>query len=198
MDYNRIKKIPYFGDSSASNIKKALEVFNEGYPDYGLLGGLNIEFFSTSRAKEVCKRFNIEEILTMIDEDTFVNTLIELDGFEVKLANLIQEGIINKLDYIFDIMDKTNVKETKMTTITNGLNIVITGEVNCYNSREELSTILSRAGHSVKSSVSKKTDYLVTNTPNSGTEKNKKAKLLGVKVITEKEMMELLGLNGTI
>ena len=44
-------------------------------------------------------------------------------------------------------------------------------------------------------SVSSKTDLLITNTPNSGTVKNKRAAELGVRIVTELEAVEVMGLT---
>ena len=59
-------------------------------------------------------------------------------------------------------------------------------------SRNEASAKAMQAGYEVKSGVSKGLTYLITNTPDSGSSKNKKAKELGTKVITEEEFIKLI------
>ena len=62
-------------------------------------------------------------------------------------------------------------------------------------SRSEATKLAINAGFEVKNGVSKGLTYLVTNTPNSGSSKNKKAKELGTKVITEDEFMKIVSVN---
>ena len=52
-------------------------------------------------------------------------------------------------------------------------------------------------GGKVTGSVSKMTDYLVNNDISSGSAKNKKAKELGIPVITEEELLAILGEEGS-
>jgi len=65
-----------------------------------------------------------------------------------------------------------------------------TGVMNRMN-RKEIQIFAKGQGQLVRSGVSSKLDYLVTNDPHSGTTKNRKAKELGVKVITEEEFFNL-------
>ena len=62
-----------------------------------------------------------------------------------------------------------------------------------HNNRNELSDVIESLGGKVSGSVSSKTDYLINNDVNSTSSKNKTAKKLGVPIISEKELIELLG-----
>ncbi len=66
-----------------------------------------------------------------------------------------------------------------------------TGELNTMK-RKEAGEKAKALGATVKSSVVKGLSYLVTNTPNSGSSKNKKARDLGIKIIDEAEFLSLL------
>jgi DNA ligase (NAD+) len=59
--------------------------------------------------------------------------------------------------------------------------------------RKELKAAIEAEGGKVAGSVSAKTDYLITNDPNSGSSKNKAARELGVAIITENDIMNMLG-----
>ena len=78
-----------------------------------------------------------------------------------------------------------------------GMTFVITGALNTWpevwSSRKEVKEYLSHYGAILGSSLSKKTDYLVTNDTESGSEKNRKAEELGVRVITEEEFNHMIG-----
>jgi len=70
---------------------------------------------------------------------------------------------------------------------------VITGSLEHFANRGELSNYIERQGGKVASSVSAKTTYLINNDASSGSSKNKKAMELGVEIITEAEFMERFG-----
>jgi len=72
------------------------------------------------------------------------------------------------------------------------LSFCFTGELEKMN-RKEAEKLVKEAGGIVKSSVTKDLTYLVTNTPDSGSSKNKKALTVGCKIITENEFYKLLG-----
>ena len=77
---------------------------------------------------------------------------------------------------------------------SNGQSVCFTGALNTM-SRSEATKKAQEAGFEVKSGVSKGLTYLVTNTPDSGSSKNKKAKELGTKVITESEFLKMISNN---
>jgi len=86
--------------------------------------------------------------------------------------------------------DATPVAASQSNGI-NGKTFVITGAVYKFKNRNEAGDFITARGGKLASSVSKKTDYLVTNDTTSGSSKNKKAAELGVKVITEDELIAL-------
>ena len=86
-------------------------------------------------------------------------------------------------------------KKAKITAdnLVYGKTFVITGSLNHFKRREELKALIEDAGGKVAGSVSSKTDFLVNNDITSSSTKNKKAKELGIPIITEDMMMEKLG-----
>jgi len=74
-----------------------------------------------------------------------------------------------------------------------GMTFVVTGDLSSWRSREELKAHLEEYGAKLGSGISKKTDYLVTNYPESATEKIEKARALGVEVLSEEEMNFIVG-----
>lgn len=71
-----------------------------------------------------------------------------------------------------------------------GKSFCFTGELNTLK-RKEAEAMVQEKGGAVKSSVTKGLTYLVTNTPDSGSSKNKKARELGTAIITEEEFLTL-------
>ncbi|MBQ1537113.1 MAG: NAD-dependent DNA ligase LigA, partial [Ruminococcus sp.] len=73
-----------------------------------------------------------------------------------------------------------------------GKTFVITGSVNIWKNRNELKAFVEANGGKVASAVSGKTDYLINNDSASTSGKNKKAKELGVPIITEEEFKAMV------
>ena len=73
-----------------------------------------------------------------------------------------------------------------------GLTFVITGDVHHFKNRNELKAKIESLGGKVSGSVSSKTSYLINNDSASASSKNKKAKELGVKIISEDEFLSML------
>ena len=71
-----------------------------------------------------------------------------------------------------------------------GKSFCFTGELNTLK-RKEAEVMVQAKGGAVKSSVTKGLTYLVTNTPDSGSSKNKKAQELGTAIITEADFLKL-------
>ena len=78
-------------------------------------------------------------------------------------------------------------------TVLEGKTFVITGSLEHYASRKDLKAEIEAEGGKVAGSVSARTDYLITNDPDSGSSKNRTARELGVAVITEEEVRTMLG-----
>ena len=74
-----------------------------------------------------------------------------------------------------------------------GKTFVITGSVTHFKDRDELKSMIESLGGKVNGSVSANTSYLINNDINSGSGKNKKAKALGIPIITEDNFLKLIG-----
>lgn len=95
---------------------------------------------------------------------------------------------------IIEVIDELNVISEKIETVDSpftGKTIVVTGALKNY-SRTTIQEELERLGAKMGSSVSKKTDYLLTN-EQSGSSKYKKAVELGIKIINEEEFEKMKG-----
>lgn len=87
-------------------------------------------------------------------------------------------------------------KETQDVSVSganlSGKTFVVTGSVNHFTNRKELQEKIESLGGKVAGSVSKNTDYLINNDSGSSSSKNKKAKDLGVAIITEDKFMDMI------
>ena len=73
-----------------------------------------------------------------------------------------------------------------------GLTFVITGSVNHFKNRDELQEKIESLGGKCAGSVSAKTSYLINNDVTSTSGKNKKAKELGIPIISEEDFLQML------
>lgn len=118
----------------------------------------------------------------------------------------IGDSIINSLDSYFnkhcsDIWELskefTFEKEMVVSVLENntldGKTFVITGKLERFENRDVAKSTIESHGGKVGSSVNLKTNYLVNNDINSNSSKNKKAKELGISIITENQLLEMLG-----
>ena len=89
-------------------------------------------------------------------------------------------------------VEKVEVKDTSAGSCV-GQTFVITGDVHQFKNRNEFKAYVEAQGGKVTGSVSKKTTYLVNNDLESASSKNKKAKELGIPIISEYTFVEMFG-----
>lgn len=92
-------------------------------------------------------------------------------------------------EFTFEI---PNIMLDEIPNTLKGKTFVVTGSVNHYKNRDELKNDIILHGGSVTSSVSSKTEYLVNNDINSTSSKNKKAKELGIPIISENQLIAMM------
>ena len=73
-----------------------------------------------------------------------------------------------------------------------GKTFAVTGDVHTFKNRNELTAFIENRGGKCAGSVSKKTYALINNDPGSTSGKNKKARELGIPIITEEEFLRAL------
>ena len=96
-----------------------------------------------------------------------------------------------KQDYADGLIQR--LSERDLSKGIDGMTFVVTGSLRRWENRDEIREWLGQYGASLGGSITRKTDYLVTNDPNSGTEKNMKAKAVGALVISEEEFNHMVG-----
>jgi DNA ligase (NAD+) len=130
---------------------------------------------------------SVEKILNLKADD-----LVKIEGFAEKSASEFYESLNEKRKLIVDLIDLgfEFIKEEKRDTKISGLKICITGALS--EKRNVIEDKIRECGGVVVSSVSKNTDMLVTNESDPTSSKFKKALELKIKIITEKELFELM------
>ena len=97
-----------------------------------------------------------------------------------------------------DVFDRL-LKEVELTKETSeedqkfaGVNFVITGSVEHFVNRAQVKEEIEKRGGKVTGSVTSKTNYLINNDTGSGTAKNKKARELGIPIISEEDFLQMM------
>ena len=189
--YEEIVATPGFGQKSYDNLMDSVEKARNVELS-ALIYSLGIPNIGSANAKLICKAFNnnIEKI-----RNARVEELIEIDGIgEIMAEKFCQyfadEDNIKKLD---NLLKEVNIAEPEENTTPqnmDGLTFVITGSVEHFANRNELKSYIEKHGGKVTGSVSAKTNYLINNDAMSASSKNKKAKQLGVEIVTEEVFLE--------
>ena len=162
------------------NVKIANFIYALGIPEIGL-----------SRAKLICKHCNND--INKIRNITF-EELSVIDGVGDVIAktwcDTFNNPLFNEsLDKLLLEVKFNDVKSDK--TPFNDLVFVITGSLEKFTNRDEMIEYIENYGGKVISSVSSKVNYLINNDVTSNSTKNKKAKELGIKIISENDLIDM-------
>lgn len=159
---------------------------------YRLIYGLGILNVGNATAKLICRHFknDIEAIITADVEE--YSTIEGIGG-------IIAEGIVayfkdeSNIELLRELLAELNIMEEKndQEQDLEGKTFVITGSLNSFANRDELKKLIEDRGGKVAGSVSAKTSYLINNDVMSSSSKNKKAKSLGVPIISEEDFLKL-------
>lgn len=157
---------------------------------------LGISGIGLSNAKMICKAFDndFDKIRKVSREE-----LIEIDGVGEVLADSFvrffeKENNNHVVDDLLKII-KIEDSESSVQNDMEGMNFVITGSVNHFSNRGAVKELVESRGGKVTGSVTSKTKYLINNDSTSNSSKNKKAKELGVQIITEDEFIDMFSVK---
>jgi DNA ligase (NAD+) len=181
-----------FGAKSYDNLIASAERASRTTPArllYGL-GVPGIGVATSNMISRFCR--NKWSDIQSLDEES----LKDIDGVGSVMARDYAEFFADEdnKSAVDDLMGMLSIDESYEAAGTSleGKTFVITGSLEHYANRKDLKAEIEAEGGKVAGSVSAKTDYLITNDPNSGSSKNKKARELGVEIITEDQVMEML------
>ena len=142
------------------------------------------------------------KLITAKDLDA-VTEAVQQSGNTEYIAAMLEYG--NSAVSEKDKARVTKKKEEREENVTNfifnaeklqtlsGKRFVVTGKLKTFISRDEFRECLENGGAILTETLDKSVDYLITNTPNSGTAKNKTAVALNIPRITEEEFNEMIG-----
>lgn len=190
---DEIVQMEGFGEKSFYNLMNSIEkarktelprvIYALGIPNIGL-----------ANAKVICKEFgyDVEKILNLTEEE-----LGEIDGIGPVIARsfveyFAKEGRKEKMDHLLSHLQLEEAPQEIGEQKFSGINFVITGNVNHFTNRNEVKAEIEKRGGKVTGSVTSKTNYLINNDVTSNSSKNKKAKELGIPIISEEDFIRML------
>ncbi len=156
--------------------------------------GLGIAGIGLANAKMLCRQFDFdfekmrhasEEELTAVDGIGTVLADAWISYFESEKNNRLVDDLLAELT----IEQESTSAET---AIFAGMTFVITGSVTHFANRKELQSVIEARGGKATGSVTSKTTYLINNDVTSNSSKNKKAKELGIPILSEEDFLKLL------
>lgn len=182
-----------FGEKSYQNMIDSIEKARNTTLQR-LIYALGIPGFGVANAKMICKQYDYD--LLKLQKAT-EEELSEVDGigsvlardFVAYFADEKNRGLLDRLVQELHIeKPETNHATQKLA----GVNFVITGSVEHFNNRNEVKELIESLGGKVTGSVTGKTNYLINNDVTSTSGKNKKAKELGIPIISEEDFLQLI------
>ena len=183
-----IKTMEGFGEKSYENLRKRIEnarkttlprlIYSLGIPNIGI-----------SNAKMICR--DPKRVIRATEEE-----LSAISGVGGVIAGTFVEYFKDTAHV--DVFDRL-LKEVELTKETSeedqkfaGVNFVITGSVEHFVNRAQVKEEIEKRGGKVTGSVTSKTNYLINNDTGSGTAKNKKARELGIPIISEEDFLQMM------
>ena len=189
-----IKTMDGFGEKSCVNLLNRVEkAKHTTLPK--VIYGLGIAGIGLANAKVICSEFDYD-IQRMLEADA--EELSAIPGIGGVLAGAFAAYFAeeSRREEFFALLAELHIEQEEKAEEQNlkGLNFVITGSVIHFSNRNEVKEQIEARGGKVTGSVTSKTNYLINNDIESASSKNKKARELGVSIISEEEFIKLAGI----
>ena len=190
---DQIVEMEGFGEKSYENLIASLE--NAKHTTLPrVLYSLGIANIGLANAKVICREFgyDVEKLIHASAEE--INAI---EGIGPVIAKAFTDYFSNeenlkKFHHLMSHLELEEVKKEENQTFA-GKQFVITGSVVHFANRSQLKEFIEQRGGKVTGSVTSKTDYLINNDTASNSSKNKKAKELGIPILSEADFLGRAG-----
>lgn len=188
-----IKNMDGFGEKSYENLQNSVDnartttlprlVYSLGIPNIGI-----------ANAKVICRALgnDPERVMNATAEE-----LDEIPGVGDVIAKAYVDYFADEehRDVFRRLLAEVHIPEEEETADSQkfaGVNFVITGSVEHFANRAEVKEEIEKRGGKVTGSVTSKTNYLINNDVNSASSKNRKARELGIPILSEEAFLKML------
>lgn len=188
-----IQTMEGFGEKSYSNLIASVEkARNTTLPR--VIYSLGIANVGLANAKMICREIGYDPARAM---DVTEEELSAISGVGGVIARAYVDYFADTdhrqsfTNLLKELMIPDETEEIKEQTFTD-LTFVITGNVEHFSNRSEVKELIESKGGKVTGSVTSKTSYLINNNAASSSSKNKKARELGIPIISEEDFLKML------
>ena len=188
-----IKNMDGFGEKSYENLQNSVDnartttlprlVYSLGIPNIGI-----------ANAKVICRALgnDPERVMNATAEE-----LDEIPGVGDVIAKAYVDYFADEehRDVFRRLLEEVHIPKEEETADSQkfaGVNFVITGSVEHFANRAEVKEEIEKRGGKVTGSVTSKTNYLINNDVNSASSKNRKARELGIPILSEEAFLKML------
>ena len=183
-----------FGEKSYENLMAAVKKASHTNL-VRVVYGIGVAGIGLANAKMLCRSFDYDfERMRHATE----KELTAVDGIGAVLADawiayFASEKNAKLVDDLLAELTIEKVSENTEAAVFAGMTFVITGTVEHFANRKELQAAIEARGGKATGSVTAKTTYLINNDVTSNSSKNKKAKELGIPIISEQDFLNMMG-----
>ncbi len=187
-----IMEMEGFGEKSCTKLLTAVEKRRDVIPER-LINALSIPQIGVDAARRIARDGGWTGFLRRAEGEGFA----DIDGIGPERSAAILAWMAENRSMLERLLAELRVQETEPQQQTKqrcaGLTFAITGDVHRFRNRDEFKAYVLSQGGKVAGSVSGKTSYLVNNDPASGSSKNRKARELGIPILSEEEFITRFG-----
>ena len=192
---DEIVEMEGFGQKSYDNLMESLERAKETTLPR-VIYSLGIANIGLANAKVICRHFDndLDRIRhASLEEVSDIDTIGPVIAGNL-VAYFKDEDNNRRLDHLMSFL---HIQEDspKQEQIFEGMTFVITGSLVHFGNRSEAKELIESLGGKVTGSVTKKTNYLINNDIQSNSSKNKKARELGIPILSEEDFRKLAGVQ---
>ena len=192
---DEIVEMEGFGQKSYDNLMESLERAKETTLPR-VIYSLGIANIGLANAKVICRHFDndLDRIRhASLEEVSDIDTIGPVIAGNL-VAYFKDEDNNRRLDHLMSFL---HIQEDspRQEQIFEGMNFVITGSLVHFGNRSEAKELIESLGGKVTGSVTKKTNYLINNDIQSNSSKNKKARELGIPILSEEDFRKLAGVQ---
>ncbi len=185
-----------YGEKSCQNLLDSIEKARKTTLPR-VIYGLGIANIGAANAKILCRYFDYD-LERMKNAD--VETLSAIDGVGEVIASAFvdymrDKGNLARLNRLMEQLQTEAPRAQEGGRTLEGFSFVITGSLLHFANRNDLKEIIEQKGGKVTGSVTGRTSCLINNDIASASSKNKKAKELGIPILSEEDFLSQYGID---